>query len=436
MNVFKNYYRAPQTLLKLPRQLCFCVHYSQASTNHYNVQQLELLGRKYQKDEMTNIGENIVNKLGRKLHLLKDHPLEIIKRKIRDHFHANYRSRFGGCVFASIDNLNPIVNIKQNFDSLLVPKDHVSRAKNDNYYVNKDYVLRSHTTAHEVELLKSGWNAFLNCGDCYRRDEIDSSHYPVFHQMEGVRLFDQHELFLGTKDDTLKILESHNMERTSQKQGWYTSDATAVTEYNLKYTLMQLAEYLFGDDIEMRWVDAYFPFTHPSWELEIKLNGEWMEMLGCGILEHGIMQNAGAGDRIGWAFGLGLERFAMKLFHIPDIRLFWSTDPRFLSQFEGKENAVFKPFSKYPPSYKDISFWLNEDFAANDLFEIVRSVAGDVVEEMTLVDQFIHPKTRKSSVCYRITYRAMDRTLRDEEVNELQDEIRNSVERTLNVSLR
>lgn len=63
-----------------------------------------------------------------------------------------------------------------------------------------------------------------------------------------------------------------------------------MTEFNLKYTLMKLVEHLFGEDVEMRWVDAYFPFTHPSWELEVKLNGEWMEMLGCGILEQQILK--------------------------------------------------------------------------------------------------------------------------------------------------
>lgn len=93
---------------------------------------------------------------------------------------------------------------------------------------------------------------------------------------------------------------------------------------------------------------------------------------------------AGAGDKIGWAFGLGLERYAMKLFEIPDIRLFWSKDERFLSQYRIDQNAIFKPFSKYPPSYKDISFWVEqqEEFSANDLFEIVRTVAGDVIEEV------------------------------------------------------
>ena len=95
-----------------------------------------------------------------------------------------------------------------------------------------------------------------------------------------------------------------------------------------------------------------------------------------------IISVGGASDKIGWAFGLGLERIAMKLFDIPDIRLFWSEDDRFLNQFKDGPNVKFKPFSKYPPTYKDVSFWTNDVFTQNDLFEVIRSVAGDYVEEV------------------------------------------------------
>ncbi|XP_066928791.1 phenylalanine--tRNA ligase, mitochondrial-like [Clytia hemisphaerica] len=398
---------------------------------------IELNGRNYKKDHMTNVPQNIINRLNKQLHNTKDHPLEIVKSKIVDYFHGYFRNRHGGCVFASIDNISPVVTVQQNFDNLLVPKDHVSRSKNDNYYINDLQMLRAHTTAHEIDLISSGWNAFLNTGDCYRRDAIDKSHFPVFHQLEGVRIFDDFELFEETKDNSLRILEKTASMRTEEKQAEHTIDAARITEFNLKYTLMKLVENLFGDNVEMRWVDAYFPFTHPSWELEVKLNGEWMEMLGCGILEQQILKYAGAGDRIGWAFGLGLERFAMKLFDIPDIRLFWSEDERFLKQFKTGVDTTFQPFSKYPPSYKDISFWVNDgNFSSNDLFEIARSVGGDVIEEMTLVDQFVHPKTQRESHCYRITYRAMDRTLRDEEVNDVQNKLRSEAAKLLHIELR
>lgn len=95
---------------------------------------------------------------------------------------------------------------------------------------------------------------------------------------------------------------------------------------------------------------------------------------------------------MGWAFGLGLERIAMVLFGIPDIRLFWSTDNRFVSQFKAGSISEFKPYSKQPPCYQDFSFWLPDantstvsKFHENDFCEIVRDVAGDLAEETKLV---------------------------------------------------
>ena len=99
----------------------------------------------------------------------------------------------------------------------------------------------------------------------------------------------------------------------------------------MKDTLEKLARFVFGD-VEMRWNPDNFPFTDPSLELEIHYNNEWLEVLGSGVILDGVMKNAGKNieNEVGYAFGLGLERWAMKLFEIPDIRLFWSEDQRFL----------------------------------------------------------------------------------------------------------
>ncbi|CAJ0881859.1 11372_t:CDS:2 [Entrophospora sp. SA101] len=149
-------------------------------------------------------------------------------------------------------------------------------------------------------------------------------------------------------------------------------------------------------------------------------------------------------NKIGWAFGLGLERIAMVLFGIPDIRLFWSKDERFTSQFTSSDKIVkFQPFSKHPSCTKDISFWLNNEedgremkFHENNFCEIVRAIAADLVEDVKLVDDFINPKTKKRSLCYRINYRSMDRTCTNEEINDIQEKVRNNIEKELNVTLR
>jgi phenylalanyl-tRNA synthetase alpha chain len=119
--------------------------------------------------------------------------------------------------------------------------------------------------------------------------------------------------------------------------------------------------------------------------MEIFYNGQWLEVLGCGVMEQKILDNAGQKDQIGWAFGIGLERIAMVLFDIPDIRLFWSQDDRFLAQFKNGQISRFQPFSKYPSCYKDVSFWCGEEFHDNDFYESVRNVCGDLAEQVSLV---------------------------------------------------
>jgi phenylalanyl-tRNA synthetase alpha chain len=362
-----------------------------------------------------NVPENVEAKLGANLHCRPGHPLCTIKNKIAEYFQTECKGTLlGSPSFAILDDMNPRVPIVDNFDSLLIPEDHVSRSPSDTYYVDDELVLRTHTSAHQVGTLKKGESAFLLCGDVYRRDEIDRSHYPVFHQVEGVRVFSDSEL-----DPSLP-----------------REERVAIVEADLKKALEGMTRMLFGD-VEMRWVEEYFPFTEPSSELEIKFNGDWMEVLGCGVMRQGVLANADMEDKMGWAFGLGLERLAMVLFGIPDIRLFWSEDRRFISQFEDGGIRKFQSYSKYPPCLKDVSFWLpSAGFEVNDMNEIVRDVAGDLVEELTLVDEFVHPKTQRHSKCFRITYRSMDRSLTNEEIDALQETVRERLATRMNVELR
>ncbi|KAL6198656.1 hypothetical protein ACLB2K_028445 [Fragaria x ananassa] len=240
-------------------------------------------------------------------------------------------------------------------------------------------------------------------------------------------------------DDLCPLVSVKEMEgvRVFSPEDWAASetDATSYVAEDLKKCLEGLARHLFGD-VEMRWVDTYFPFTNPSFELEIFFQEKWLEVLGCGVTEQEILKRSGKTDNVAWAFGLGLERLAMVLFDIPDIRLFWSTDERFTSQFlKGQLGVKFKPYSKYPPCYKDVSFWINESFTENNLCEVVREVAGDLAEEVQLIDNFTNKKGMTSH-CYRIAYRSMERSLTDDEINKLQGSVRELVESKLKVVLR
>ena len=396
-------------------------------------------GKNYSCDDWTNVTPRVLDKVGRNLHNRKYHPIQLIRERIQNFLYANFVDSNGNPLFSVYDNMSPVVSVYQNFDSLLVPTDHVSRQLSDTYYINQSQLLRAHTSAHQEELIKMGVDNFLVVGDVYRRDAIDASHYPVFHQMEGVRLFSDTELLKRVADPTGLAIFEEGSPRTIDRQEYHTLEAAKLLEHDLKHTLLGVAQKIFGQDLEYRWVDCYFPFTHPSWELEIMFEGDWMEVLGSGIMEQKILSNAGAASKIGWAFGLGLDRLAMKLYSIPDIRLFWSEDSGFLNQFNVENpdtNITYKPISQYPQCIADVSFWIPETYSPNDFYDLVRSEAGDVVEQVSLVDEYFHPETRRISHCYRLVYRHMEKTFAQDEVNVIHGKIGEAAKTKLSVELR
>jgi phenylalanyl-tRNA synthetase alpha chain len=250
-------------------------------------------------------------------------------------------------------------------------------------------------TANELEFLKAGKRAFLIAGDVYRRDQIDFAHYPVFHQLEGVKV-----ISAADDIDNCSLVDSFN--EFGIKYNWETQPnqndllLRRVTD-DLYHKLTGLMRFLFGPQILIRWQTCHFPFTCPSFEIEILHRDRWIEVCGSGILQASILEQAGIDSKShsAWAFGLGLERLAMILFDIPDIRLFWSQDERFLSQFQGEEGAQarFQPFSKYPAARRDLSFWLVEvdttrardEFSENGMFDLIREIGGDLIEDVSLV---------------------------------------------------
>ena len=440
-------------------------------------------GKTYATDSWFNVPPNVLAHTSRKLHLQKDHPVAITRQIIE--------SVFDPAVFSRHNDFDPVVSTFDNFDSLEFPADHPGRRPSDTYYINQTTLLRTHTSAHELALFRDGASpGKLISADVYRRDEVDRSHYPVFHQMEGMRVWDRPAGTTSSSSDSsslaaailadLAALPSHDAPvedpkppfdaATNPLQAAHHSPAEAAAVVaHLKRTLELMVLELFrrADQArglatdraappQMRWVEAYFPFTAPSWELEVLYNGDWLEVLGCGVTQQQILVNAARPGQVGWAFGLGLDRLAMLLFRIPDIRLFWSADPRFLGQFAGVSDdlarlALFEPFSKYPACPRDVSFWLGEAATAataaggqgegqglhpNDVMEVIRSVAGDSAEDVKLVDEFTHPKTGRRAMAYRIVYRSLERTLTNEETNRMHAEVERVLVERFGVQIR
>jgi phenylalanyl-tRNA synthetase alpha chain len=390
--------------------------------------------------ENLNIPASVLNKVGRNLHLQPNHPVAIISQLVIDYFNGLERN------FEVFTGMDPIVTVQQNFDDLLIPETHPARSKSDTYYFDEQTLLRTHTSAHQTEHLREGHNAFLAVGDVYRKDEIDRSHYPVFHQIEGVYIFDE------------EISEDE-----------MSKDLIGV--------LIGLCNVLFPE-CDTRVNDDYFPFTHPSFEVEVLHEGKWIEILGCGIVQPRILEacapdnNALYSDlesktlKRGWAFGIGLDRLAMILFKIPDIRLMWVEDEKFTSQFEAGQITQFAPYSVLDPLEKDTSFWIPEDQIEhkpdtdetdedyyegyrwkneNDMSDQIREVANathpDIVESVTLFDQFYHPKTQRLSRAYRLKYSVPDPSMKNGSeftamVNALQSDIVRAISEKLGVTIR
>ncbi|KAI0885316.1 phenylalanyl-tRNA synthetase [Annulohypoxylon maeteangense] len=438
---------------------------------------IELNGSSYKKDSWYNIPQNVLDKIPRRLHLQKDHPIYITRQIIE--------SVFPPPIYTYHNEFNPVVTTYQNFDSLGFPKDHPGRAKGDTYYINSDTLLRTHTSAHQADVFRANPSeGYLISADVYRRDEIDKSHYPIFHQMEGARSWDRAKVANGDIAATIlsdvEKLPSHPIEvqdpnppfhdeRNPRQEAHHSPAEVEAIAAHLKRSLELMVVEIFsrakaaaveadpnylGEPIQMRWVEAYFPFTSPSWELEVYYDGAWLEVLGCGVVKQDLYINAGVPSQLGWAFGIGLERIAMLLFKIPDIRLFWSQDWRWDQQFKGVSDNLdslrpFIPFSRYPACSRDISFWLPSPspesgdteageykWCENDFMEILRSVAGDTVEDAKLFDDFTHPKTGRRSVAYHINYRSLTRTLLSKEANVLHEEVQRSLVEKLGVEIR
>lgn len=366
----------------------------------------------------SNVPASVLSRVGMNLHRRENHPLCIVKERLSGWLQSSAYDREHSSSFALFDQLAPVVSVTQNFDELLTPADHVSRSRNDTYYTDEQHVLRCHMTAHQGELLRAGHQRFLMAGDVYRCDTVDATHYPVFHQLDGVRLFPRAAVGL---------------------------QPAAHVVADMKRALEGMIGALFGQ-VRMRWVDAYFPFTEPSFELEIWYRDQWLEVLGCGMMRQQIIDTHTAAlpraeqrDCVGWAFGIGLERIAMALYQVPDIRLFWSEDARFLRQFANhrqQPNITFKPYSKYPAVWHDVSFWTGASFHVNQMHELVRDIAGDLIEDVKQTDAFVHPRTQRASSTFRLTFRHMDRSLTNAEIDERMDEIRRRLKERLGVELR
>lgn len=301
------------------------------------------------------------------------------------------------------------------FDLFDFAQDHPARSKSDTYYMDEKNVLRTHDTVmwyyylnhpdikKDIEEKKD--LGVLCFGKVYRKDEIDRRHMNIFHQMGA--------LFL--QDDSKGIMPIEK----------------------LKEVLSEIVETLFGKNVEYRFLDDTFPYTDPSLQIEVMINGQWIEIMGGGMPKKSVLEKMGITGYNGWAFGFGLERLAIISMEVPDIRLFWSEDERVKKQL--KLGNKYVEVSKYPKAERDISFIVDKSFIPNDYFDMIREIGGSMVEEVSLMDKYENESKfgkDKISYTYHITYRSPDKTLTSEEIEGVQQKLYQKTKEVYKAELR
>ena len=200
-----------------------------------------------------------------------------------------------------------------NFEKLNIPANHPAKDEQDTFYITKDIVLRTQTSPVQARVMEQGKLPIrmISPGRVFRSDEVDATHSPSFHQVEGL------------------VIDKH------------------ITFADLKGTLAEFAREMFGENTKVKFRPYHFPFTEPSAEMDVtcfKCGGKgcrfckgsgWIEILGCGMVHPHVLEMCGidAEEYSGFAFGVGLERIALLKYEIDDMRLLYENDIRFLKQF-------------------------------------------------------------------------------------------------------
>jgi phenylalanyl-tRNA synthetase alpha chain len=322
----------------------------------------------------------------------------------------------GNPLFEIVDKIRSLPTFK-NFDNIIIPEivptgilfdlfdfapDHPARSTSDTYYADETNVLRTHDTVMwyyytqlaevKAKIAAKKPLGVVCYGKVYRKDEIDRKHMNVFHQFGA----------------------------------WYMSpaDTMPLTIEHLKDALVEVVKGVFGSETKYRFLDDTFPYTDPSLQIEIEVDGQWIELNGGGMTKESVFKKFGIEGYNAWAFGIGLDRAAIISMELPDIRLLWSDDERVKKQLHMGQKFI--EVSKYPPVTRDISFIVDKGFSPNDYFDLVRDIAGDLVEQMALIDEYENEAkfgADKKSYAYRIVYRSSDRTLTSEEVDVLHKKL-------------
>lgn len=308
---------------------------------------------------------------------------------------------------------NPIVTVEDNYDTLLIAKDNISRSSTYTHYVDRTHVLRTHTSAHLPSILQElsesdDWEdiVILLPGLAYRRDVSDKKHVSEVHMLEMWRIVNNAARKPITKDDLLTVVKGV---ASTAAPGW-----------------------------KLRIEDSPHPYTNQGIEVNAVNGDHDIEILECGLIKEAILKNAGldAQKYSGWALGMGLDRLAMTLKGISDVRYLRSNNPKIAEQMTNLEPYI--EVSNQPAIKRDMSYSVPLGYVEEDISSDIREALknkGDTLEEVEIISETpydsLPPIARErlgcqpdqKNVLVRVTLRHLERSITNEEANGIYEQV-------------
>lgn len=338
----------------------------------------------------------------------EQHAIKLLYQKIEKYMRSSHPNSQ-----VTVHRKDPIVTVENNYDNLLIPVDNISRSSTYTHYVDEKHILRTHTTAQIPGILRDlskhdDWEdvVILLPGLAYRRDVTDKKHVGQVHMLEMWRVVKTNGDKPIVKDDLLAVVKGV---AATAAPGW-----------------------------KLRIVDMPHPYTKQGIEVNAVSGDRDIEILECGLINDQILTNAGLDPKVysGWALGMGLDRLVMTLKDIPDIRYLRSNNPGITKQMKDLEK--YQEVSNQPAIQRDMSYSVPSTYVEEDINEDIREALGDkanILESVEVLSETAHKdlplKIRErlgiasdqKNVLVRITLRHLERSLKNQEANDIYDDI-------------
>lgn len=338
----------------------------------------------------------------------KTHAVGLLYQKIEKYVRSSHPDSA-----VKIYRKDPVVSIEDNYDNLLIGKANISRSSTYTHYIDDTHILQTHTSAQIPAILRElagrdDWKdvVILLPGLAYRRDVTDKKHVGQVQMLEMWRVVKTGQDEPIAKDDLLNVVRGV---ASTAAPGW-----------------------------KLRIIDSPHPYTKQGIEVNAVLGDRDIEILECGLINDQILANAGLDPKnhSGWALGMGLDRLVMTLKNIPDIRYLRSTNPDIAKQMKDLEK--YHEVSNQPAVQRDMSYSVPKDYVEEDINEDIREALGErehILESVEVmsetaykdlpekIQQRLGISSNQKNILVRITLRHLERSLTNNEVNEIYDDI-------------